>query len=96
MVKRTRQNRFCTEAYRIGLLTLLRHAHTGLLFISPPNRGDFYATSRTGLLWRSVNSSRIRYENRDAPMQSSTLTESEVKPEPFRFGHIVLFILMYT
>jgi hypothetical protein len=25
MVKRTRQNRFCTEAYRIGLLTLLRH-----------------------------------------------------------------------
>jgi hypothetical protein len=28
MVKRTRQNRFCTEAYRIGLLTLLQ-AYSG-------------------------------------------------------------------
>ena len=45
-------------------------AHTGLLFISPPKRSDFCSASRTGLLWRSVNSSRIRYENRYAPMQS--------------------------
>jgi hypothetical protein len=39
-------------------------AHTGLRFISPPKRSDFCSASRTGLLWRSVNSSRIRYENR--------------------------------
>ena len=48
--------------------TLLRHIPY-YFFISPPKRSDFYA-ARTVLLWRSVNSSRIRYENRDAPMQS--------------------------
>ena len=73
MVKRTVHAK--TEAYRIGLLyrsvpnwpAYTASAHTGLLFISPPKRSDFYAASRTGLLWRS---SQIRYENRDAPMQS--------------------------
>jgi hypothetical protein len=45
-------------------------AHTGLLFVSPPKRSHFCSASRTGLLWRSVNNSRIRYENRDVPMQS--------------------------
>ena len=61
MLKHTRQNR---------LACLHCSAHTGLLFISPPKRSDFCSASRTGLLWRSVNSSRIRYENRYAPMQS--------------------------
>jgi hypothetical protein len=61
MVKRTRQNRSIPDwpAYTAS-------ANTGLLFISPPKRSDFYAVSRTGLLWCSVNSSRIRYENRDS------------------------------
>ena len=36
-------------------------AHTGLLFICPPKRSDFFSASRTGLLWRSVTSSRIWY-----------------------------------
>ena len=93
MVKRTRQNRFCTEAYRIGLLTLLRHIPDYFSYhLQIGGGGGNYCG--TELLWRrrSVNSSRIRYENRDAPMQSGTLTENEVKPGPFRFGHIVLFI----
>jgi hypothetical protein len=60
MVKRTRQNRSVPDwpAYTAS-------ANTGLLFISPPKRSGFYAVSRTGLLWCSVNSSQIRYENRD-------------------------------
>ena len=70
MLKLTRQNRCRTEAYQIGLHVYTAPAHTGLLFISPPKRSDFCSASRTGLLWRSVNSSRIRYENRYAPMQS--------------------------
>ena len=54
MVKRTRQN-------RIGLLILFRHIpeyylQSGVILL-PPKRSDFYAASRTGLLWRSVNSS---------------------------------------
>jgi hypothetical protein len=67
MVKRTRQNRFCTETYRIGLLTLLRHAHTGLLFISPPKRSDFYAASRTGF---KADTDRTRFGNATRDMQS--------------------------
>ena len=38
---------------------------TGLL---PPKRSDFHSAERTGLVWYSVNSIRIRYENHYAPM----------------------------
>ena len=39
-----------------------------LLFVSPPKRRDFHTAERTGLLWRSVNNSPIRYKTRYAPM----------------------------
>ena len=70
MVKRTPQNRSVLYRSVSDWPAYTASSHTGLLSISLPKRSDFYAASRTGLLWRSVNSSRIRYENRDAPMQS--------------------------
>ena len=45
-------------------------AHTGLLFVPPTKRSDFCSVGRTGLQWRNVNNSLIRYENCDAPMLS--------------------------
>ena len=45
-------------------------AHTGLLFIPPTKRSNFCSAGRTGLQWRNVNDSLIRYENCDAPMLS--------------------------
>ena len=56
------------EPERPGFTVYTAPVYTGLLFISPPKQSDFYSAERTGLLWCSVNSSRIRYENRSAPM----------------------------
>jgi hypothetical protein len=61
-----------TRAYRIACthLVLSGAAHIRSHFISPPTEqiSDFCFASCTGLLWRrrSVNSSRIRCENRYA------------------------------
>jgi hypothetical protein len=79
MVKRKRQKpAICTEAYRIGLLTLLRHMPDYFSYHLELQSGVIFTPRRVPdycLLWRSVNSSRIRYENRDAPMQSQRRNE---------------------
>ena len=59
------------EPERPGFTVYTVPVYTGLLFTSPPKRSDFCSAERTGLLWCSVNSSRIRYENRSAPMSIS-------------------------
>ena len=69
MVKRTYQNRFCTEAYRIGLLdTLLRHIPSYFNFISPPKRSDFYSASRMKI---ATGSDAIRYSVNGAQVKSN-------------------------
>ena len=51
------------EPERTGFTVYTALVRTRLLFVSPPKRNDFHSAEHTRLVWYSVNSTRIWYEN---------------------------------